>query len=199
MIICIAIKYTLLNLRPMKKLLILTLLFTATAAIAQTTSKEKVVIMNRNYVYEDPRWEQSATLPKGEAIIVQDVGTAYEYWPYPAADVRIPKNVAHVPGTVKGERYLVINGTNVRLREGPSLRHGYYCINVLSGASVYHNQFVTDKNKPKVDEWGLEAEWEPYYLPKGTRIPYLGRQGDFYKTKIDGVVFYISAKFCLLK
>lgn len=171
------------------------------ANVMAQDAKEVVVVTNRNYTYDDPRWSQPVELPKGTAIKVLDEGGGddYYYWPYPAANVVIPRNVAHVPGYIKGERYLVLTGTNVRLREGPSTKYGYYCYNIASSASVYHNQFISDTNQPSKDDWGLEAEWRPYYLPKGTRLPYLGKQGDFYKTKFNNQVFYISAKFCVLK
>ncbi|MBR1466340.1 MAG: hypothetical protein IJ607_08270 [Bacteroidaceae bacterium] len=179
--------------------LLVVLGFQAVDTTAQTTAKELVVVIKQNYTYDDPRWNTQVTLEKGEAITVMDHGgSSYEFWPYPAADVSIPKKVTRLPGSA-GEHYLVINGTNVRLRKGPSTNYGYYCTNVASGASVYHNQFISDKNKPKEDEWGLKAQWEPYYLPKGTRLPYLGKQNGFYKTKFNSQVFYISAKFTLLK
>ena len=180
-------------------------LLSALAFLCQTTDmkaqdvKELVVVMNRNYTYQDPRWESSVVLKKGEAItVINEKGANYDYWPYPAANVAIPKKVTHVPGAAR-EHYIVLNGANIRLRKGPSLNHGYYCYNELSGASVYHNQFIKDNNKPKTDEWGLEASWKAYTLPKGTRLPYLGTEKGFYKTKFNGMVFYIQAKSCLLK
>ena len=167
--------------------------------MAQDNSKEIIVVMKRNYTYEDPRWSQSVTLEKGTAITVMDDGsTTYSYWPYPAADVGIPKEVTRVPGS-NGERYLQITGTNVRLREGPSTNYGYYCYNAASGASVYHNQFIHDSKKPETDDWGITAEWEPYYLPKGTKLPYLGKKNGFYKTMFNNTQFYISAKYCKLR
>ena len=171
----------------------------AESLLAQSGQKEMVVVMKRNYTYEDPRWSQRVTLERGEAItVMSNGGSTYQYWPYPAADVSIPKAVTRLPGS-NGEHYLQINGTNVRLREGPSTSYGYYCYNSENTASVYHNQFIHDNDKPDTDEWGLAAEWEPYYLPKGTRLPYLGQKNGFYKTKFNGVMFYISAKYCLLK
>ncbi len=179
--------------------LCLLLLFLSLSGTALRAQKKEVVVMSRNYTYDDPRWNTPVQLEKGEAITVTAAdGGYYEYWPYPAADVAIPKNVTRLPGAA-GERYLVVNGTNVRLRKGPSTNYGYYCYNAANTASVYHNQFITERNKPKTDDWGLSAEWEPYYLPKGTRLPYLGKQSGFYKTKFNGQVFYISAKFTLLK
>ena len=173
--------------------------FCVAANVMAQESKQIVVVMKRNYTYDDPRWSMQVTLKKGQAIeVVNEKGAYYDYWPYPAANVAIPKSVTRLPGS-NGEHYLVLNGTNVRLREGPSTSYGYYCYNAASGASVYHNQFIRDNNKPKTDDWGVMADWEPYYLPKGTRLPYLGKVKDFYKTKFDGVVFYISAKYCLLK
>ena len=184
-----------------KVLLLSVLAFFCQAIIvmAQDNQKELVVVMKKDYTYEDPRWSQSVTLEKGEAITVMSDGSStYDYWPYPAANVGIPKEVTRLPGS-NGERYLQINGTNVRLREGPSTNYGYYCYNEANSSSVYHNQFIHDGNKPKVDDWGLTAEWKPYYLPKGTRLPYLGKEKGFYKTMFNGTQFYISAKYCLLK
>ena len=167
--------------------------------MAQGEPKEIVVVMKRDYTYEDPRWSQPVTLEKGQAITVMSDGSAsYSYWPYPAADVEIPKEETRLPGS-NGEQYLQINGTNVRLREGPSTNYGYYCYNEENTASVYHNQFIRDNKKPKTDDWGLTAKWVPYYLPKGIRLPYLGKKNGFYKTRFNGTQFYISAKYCLLK
>ena len=171
----------------------------AVDVMAQGEPKEIVVVMKSNYTYEDPRWPQSVTLEKGEVITVMDDGSdTYDFWPYPAANVGIPKNVTRLPGS-NGERYIQINGTNVRFRQGPSTTYGYYCYNAASTASVYHYQFIRDNRKPKTDDWGLMAEWEPYYLPKGTRLPYLGKKNGFYLTMFNGTKFYISAKYCLLK
>ena len=180
-------------------LLVIALFCQTVNVMAQGEEKVIVVVLKRNYTYEDPRWSQPVTLEKGKAITVNSDGSStYNYWPYPAADVSIPKDVARLPGS-NGEHYIIINGTNVRFREGPSTNYGYYCYNAASGASVYHNQFIHDNKKPKTDDWGIMADWKPYYLPKGTRLPYLGKAKGFYKTMFNGVVFYISAKYCLLK
>lgn len=73
-------------------------LLSAIAFLCQTTDmkaqdvKELVVVMNRNYTYQDPRWESSVVLKKGEAItVINEKGANYDYWPYPAANVAIPK------------------------------------------------------------------------------------------------------------
>ena len=159
------------------------------------TMAQLVVVMNKNYTYTDPRWEQDVTLDKGQAITVTDAGgDSYEYWPYPAADVAIPKKVTHIPGTVKGERCLVINTSKVRFLEKPSAKSRVYCYNVENTASIYHNQFINMSRKPSKDDFGLEAKWDPMTLPRGTKIPYKGKSGNFYKTEINGTTFYISAK-----
>ena len=181
----------------MKRLAIVILLLSAFMSLsvdlkAQSETKELIVVLNRNYTYEDPRWGSPVELKRGEAISVYDkAGASYEYWPYPAADVAIPKKVAHVPGTVKGECCLIVTTNGLRLLEKPSAQSPYYCYNADSGASVAHNQFVSDKARP--------ADWQPYTYSKGTRLPYKGKQGNFYKTKIGGQEFYISAKQCQLK
>ena len=46
---------------------------------------------------------------------------------------------------------------------------------------------------------GLIVRWEPITMPKGTRLPYKGKVGDFYKTAFDGYTLYISAKYSYLK
>lgn len=179
--------------------LCLSTLFVYFTEMTAQDNKEVVVVMKHNYTYEDPRWGEPVEIVKGEAItVIPSSKSTYQYWPYPAADVEIPKKVTRLPGEA-GEQYIVLNGTNIRFREGPSTNYGYYCINTQSSASVYHNQFIKNPSAVKTDNWGLTAEWEPYYLPKGTRLPYLGKKNGFYKTKLDGIVFYVSAKFCLLK
>jgi len=181
--------------------LVAVLAFFCQSAIIMAQSKpiEIVVVMKSDYTYDDPRWSMPVTLKKGQAITVMSDGSApYNYWPYPVADVEIPRNVARLPGS-NGEHYLQITGTNVRLREGPSTNYGYYCYNEMNTASVYHNQFIQDNKKPKTDDWGLTAEWTPYYLPKGTKLPYLGKKNGFYKTQFNGTQFYISAKYCKLR
>ncbi len=175
-------------------------LFCQTAdVVAQEEPREIVVVMKRDYTYEDPRWSHSVTLDKGKAItVMDDGGPYYNYWPYPAADVSIPRNVTRLPGS-NGEKYLQLNGTNVRLREGPSTRYGFFCYDAASGASTYQYRFIHDGEKTEPDEWETIVDWTPYYLPKGIRLPYLGKENGFYKTRFNGTVFYISARYCLLK
>lgn len=173
--------------------------FIATESRAQNDGKEIVVVLSQAYTYEDPRWGENVTIDAGTSLTVIDTGSdEYQYWPYPASDTSIPKSKTHLPGQGAGERYFILTGTNVRLREGPSLNYGFYCMNILSGASIYHNKFVKDRFKPREDDWGIKAEWDPIYLPKGTRLVYLGQKNGFFKTHFDGVTFYISAKYCKL-
>lgn len=68
-------------------------------------------------------------------------------------------------------RYVVVNGTNVRLRYGPSLN-----------ANIYRN------------ERGV-----PIFPDKGDMLIYAGQSGDWYKVYYDGRIFYISKKHCYLK
>ena len=67
----------------------------------------------------------------------------------------------------KDNYYVVINGTNVRLRTGPSTNHPYFTWN----------------------------DGSPCYLPKGSYLKYLGEQNDFYKADYQGKTVYVSKKY----
>lgn len=173
------------------------------AALLVTTASMKaqefIVVMNQDYSYEDPRWNHKVTLKKGDVISVLKNDDSYQYYGgYTAASVDIPKHVFHIPGSVKGEKCIVVNGTNVRLREKPSTKSGIYCYDENNGGSVARYKF---KLKPgvEVDEDGYQYGWQPYYLDKGTRLPYLGKSNGFYKSTFNGVVFYISARYTYVK
>ncbi len=159
-----------------------------------------IVVANNDITYEDPRWGVSQVLEKGSAISVQDAGTDYEWWLYPAAFVSLPKKNLHIPGTKAGERCVVINGTNARFREKPSVKSGILCYDIASGASYYSRKFVSQTQIQRdLKEDGIPVYWDPYYLPKGTRLPYLGKTSGFYKTSFNGLTLYISARHCYLK
>lgn len=68
-------------------------------------------------------------------------------------------------------RYVVVNGTNVRLRYGPSLN-----------ADIYRN-----------------SRGAPIFPPKGSSLTYAGQTGDWYKVYYDGRTFYISKQHCYLR
>ncbi|MBR5102735.1 MAG: hypothetical protein IK092_06380, partial [Muribaculaceae bacterium] len=152
------------------RFLLFAMLAIGSCAVAKgQDSKEVVVVMNNDYTYTDPRWEQDVTLKCGEAITVIDTQEGdYEYWPYPAADVAIPREVTHIPGTVEGERCLIIKSKSAHFFEKPSGKSNVYCYNIASTASVYHIQFIPMNKPPKKDEYGLTAEWEPMTLNYGT-------------------------------
>ena len=81
-------------------------------------------------------------------------------------------NVAVSGEEGSGDTYVVLKGTNVRLRLGPGTNYGIY------------NQPDTDK---------------PYYLPKGSKLIYLGEQRNgFYKAQHKGKIVYVSAEFSYL-
>lgn len=176
-------------------LLVLTLMVYSQRMSAQ----EMVVIMSQNYTYDDPRWNNPATLEKGEVITVYKEGDTYQYFgSYTAASVGIPKHVFHIPGSVRGERCIVINGTHVRLRKGPSTKTGIFCYDANNGSSVARYDFKVKPGK-ETDADGIKYEWTPFYLDKGTRLPYLGKAGNFYKTSFNGYTFYISAQYTYVK
>ncbi len=161
-----------------------------------------IVIMNQRYTCEDPRgFDENSewTFNKGDALHVYKRDNSYDYYgPYTAACVSIPARFCHIPGTVKGEKYIVVNGTNVRLRQGPSTSSGIYCFDSDYGGSIAQEKFIVNPSK-ELSTYGNSYSWKPFYFNKGTRLPYLGKVNGFYKTKFDGVIFYISAKYCILK
>ncbi len=63
--------------------------------------------------------------------------------------------------------FVVVNGTNVRLRTGPGTNYKYFT-------------------------WD---DGSPCYLPKGTYLDYLGEANDFYKCSYKGKTVYISKKY----
>ena len=188
----------------MKKSMKILLAMLVLSAFVQKTNaqsnKECVVIMSQNYTCEDPRNSDATwVLKKGEAIHVYKCDDGYEYsGPYTAASTMIPFSTCHIPGTVRGERYLVINATHLNLREKPSTSSGIYCYDSEYGGSVAPNKFLVNPSRER-GVYGTSYSWKPYYLPKGTRMPYLGKSGNFYKTTFNGTTFYVSAKYCLLK
>ena len=186
----------------MKKILFIMMAMLAMGSMdVFSQSNVIVVIANKNVVYEDPRWGGEQSISKGQAISVSNTtGTHYQWWPYPAADVSLAKKQFHIPGTWKGEKCIVINGTNVRFREKASLQSGILCYNTASGASYYQTGFIEDSSvKKEIIEEGSIVYWDPYYLPKGTRLPYKGKEGDFYKTELNGMTLYISTKYSYVK
>ena len=164
-------------------------------------AKILIVVPNKDIKYEDPRWGGEQTLEKGYAIsVLDDEESSYSWWLYPAAKVDLDKVNLHIPGTVPGEKCIVINGTKVRFREKPSTKSGILCYDIDSGASYYSVEFVKQESTERhltVD--GISVYWDPYYLPKGTRLPYKGKEGDFYKTEFNGRTLYISASFSYVK
>ncbi len=68
-------------------------------------------------------------------------------------------------------RMVVLNGTSVRLRLGPSTKHEYL----------------------------KRQDGSPRYLNKGARLVYLGEEGDFYKCKFEGQTVYVSKQFSVLQ
>ncbi len=185
-----------------KKLMRLAILFLLVLVTGKVYGQQMVVIMSSNYTCDDPRgFDETAKwrLKKGDVLNVYKSKDGYEYYGgYTAASVVLPSRVCRLPGSVKGERYIVINATNLRLREKPSLNSGIYCYDEDYGGSIAQNCFLVNPKSEK-GTYGNSYSWKEYYLPKGTRLPYLGKQNGFYKTTFDGTVFYVSSKFCLLK
>ena len=159
-----------------------------------------VMIVDKEYSCPDPRIEDSTwTFHKGDAVHVFPTDNGYDYFgPYTAACVSLPKDLCHLPGSVRGEKCIVVNATKVRLRQGPSTQSGIYCIDALQTGSVSHAQFRPKQGK-EVDADGNVSEWIQFFFNKGTRLPYLGKFGAFYKSRFNDIEFYISAKHTYLR
>ena len=67
--------------------------------------------------------------------------------------------------------YVVLNGTNVRLRLEPNLQCG----------------------------WLKDAKGVPTYLKKGTKLAYTGEIGDFYEVTYNGQTLYVAKQFTYLQ
>ncbi|MDO4994742.1 MAG: SH3 domain-containing protein [Bacteroidales bacterium] len=67
--------------------------------------------------------------------------------------------------------YVVLNGTNVRLRLEPNLQCG----------------------------WLKDAKGVPTYLKKGTKLEYTGEIGDFYEVTYNGQTLYVAKQFTYLQ
>ena len=183
----------------MKKVFKVLLLLLALTTTSQTMQAQSfVVIMNQNYTCENPQGGEW-TLKKGQAINVYEEDNAYVYsGPFLASGVEIPVSKCHLPGAVKGEKYLIINVDNLSLREKPSTKSGIYCYDEDYGGTFDPSKFSVNYKK-ELGVYGTSYSWKPFYFPKGTRIPYLGKSGNFYKTTFDNKVFYVDAKKCTLK
>ena len=87
-----------------------------------------------------------------------------------AKPVATANKTATTPATNKQQRYVVVTGTNVRLRKSPSIKGAIYTVNAA-----------------------------PVYPKKGERIKYMGDAGDFYKVNYNGNYLYISKQFSRLE
>lgn len=67
--------------------------------------------------------------------------------------------------------YVVLNGTNVRLRLEPNLQCG----------------------------WLKDEKGVPTYLKKGTKLAYTGEIGDFYEVTYNGQTLYVAKQFSYLQ
>jgi len=184
----------------MKSLIKYVLLLCLSLHAISSDAQGYVMIANYDYSCPDPRNENSTwEIHKGDALHVYARENSYDYFgPYTAACVSLPKDLLRLPGSVRGEKCIVVNGTKVNLREGPSTKTGIYCLNILYSGSVSQDEFRSKPGK-EYGEDGYVAEWLPFFFNKGTRLPYLGKYGNFYKSKFNNVEFYISSKFSYIR
>ncbi|MBQ4023356.1 MAG: hypothetical protein II612_05060 [Prevotella sp.] len=114
---------------------------------------------------------------KGTKLAYLGEADGFYYVEFQGNKVYISKDYSYVttesPATAKTSTkksdkfYVVVNGTNVRLRTGPGTNYVYYT-------------------------W---KDGSPCYLPKGTYLTHLGESGEFYKVEYNGKTVYISKKF----
>ena len=114
---------------------------------------------------------------KGSRLAYLGEADGFYYVEFQGNKVYISKEFSYVttespaaakPTTQKSDKfYVVVNGTNVRLRTGPGTNYAYYT-------------------------W---KDGSPCYLPKGTYLTHLGESGEFYKVDYNGKILYISKKF----
>lgn len=74
-----------------------------------------------------------------------------------------------VVGKEKLKKEIIVNGEGVRMRFGPSLKAGY--LKTSNGGTLS--------------------------VKKGTRLPCLGEEGDWYKISYQGKQYYMSKEFCI--
>ncbi len=117
---------------------------------------------------------QPVYAPKGSRLLYLGQTTDFYKVKYSGKEVYISRQFSHiaeddvsVTPPANNVSYVVINGTNVRLRLGPGTNYSY----------------LTNSNGA------------PVYLPKGTSLKYLGQQGDFNKAEYKGRTVYISKKY----
>lgn len=113
---------------------------------------------------------------KGTKLAYLGETEGFYYVEFQGNKVYISKDYSYVttdspaakPAKQKSDKfYVVVNGTNVRLRTGPGINYAYYT-------------------------W---KDGSPCYLPKGTYLTHLGESGEFYKVDYNGKILYISKKF----
>jgi hypothetical protein len=129
--------------------------------------------LNSSYLHYDNGTPRYA--PKGTYLKYLGQKGDFYYVEYAGYKVYISKQYSYLSGSSTssaatsstGKYYVVVNGTNVRLRTGPSTNYPYFTWN----------------------------DGSPCYLPKGSYLNYVGQAGDFYKCTYQGHTVYISKKF----
>ncbi len=82
-----------------------------------------------------------------------------------------PAQAGNQTSTQSPQKYVVINGTNLRLRFEPNLN----C------------------------SWLHDGNGAPKYLPKGTRLPYKGEAGDFYRVLYNNQTLYVAKQYSYIQ
>ncbi len=180
--------------------LLLLLLFMAYSQ--KMSSQEMVVVMNQDYSPEELLEygdDYALSVEKGQVIKVMKNGDEYDYYGSSRGGtfLKIPSDMFHVLGTVKGEKYLLVKSSNMRLLKEPSDDSDIYCYDDNAASSYLCLDFVHTLGP--VVQAGNAMDWKLYTFPKGCRLPYLGKENGFFKTQVDGQEFYVSKKYCKLK
>ncbi len=174
----------------MKKVLFLSILVLVVMPY-KTSAQSKVIVMNSNYYSEiEADYCDIGNMTKGSAWVISDFEYK-EYGHYSAGNVfaggmmsgYIPKSKAYLCGS-QGERCIVLNGTNINFRESPS----------INARCLYYDAC----NPAKFANHAIDPDMGKVRLPKGSKLPYYGTVGNWYKSNLEGNTIYISKDYSYL-
>jgi hypothetical protein len=174
----------------MKNRSILRAMFLALLFVASLTAAAQYVVSTGNHVrlrtgpstsYPMLVWNSTGKpvwINKGQSLTYLGDANGFYRVLFDGKSVYISKQFSRLvypnsgyTSSYSGGSAVVVNGTHVRLRWGPSLN-----------ASIYSNSYG-----------------QPIYPARGARLTYLGQSGNWYKVRYNGNVLYISKDYSYLR